>query len=545
MGPGFVIEMVFRLCRLFGGSLQMGRWVRRRIRAGRGAVVGLLLVAACVPVWQGVEVDSVDTAGGAVVRDFSTPARAYLSDGSIVVLPEGGRVGSGVLMAEGQRFDLTLSDTTDFHSVTTDSVIGLEVFRTDQLMEGVTVLATLASIGAGALAAAGLSVAIFGSCPTVYAEVGGETTLQMEAFSYSIAPLFESRDVAGLDILPDSSGVLRLEVRNEALETHYINHVELLEVTHGADETAVPDPNGRPMVVGQRRPPLMAHDRAGRDVLSALRTKDGDAHRSSPRRLAAANLEDLTDRVDVVVPTPGHEESVALVLDLKNTLMNSVLFYDIMLARSGPAALDWLGSDLDRIGSALEMGSWYQERMGLRVLVWEDEGWREVDHVGDVGPIAWKELAVEIPTTGSETRVRLEFVTDSWFIDRVQVASNPRRPSIRRIPVSRVLAHDGTPLEADRRALEEPDDSYFTTLPANHFQLEFDVGSPVEEVEPTYLLAAQGYYVEWIRGTWLDEANTRAAFDPDDRAVLEALHRWNEVMDEFERDFHASRISTR
>ena len=54
----------------------------------------------------------------------------------------------------------------------------------------------------------------------------GEPALQAELFSNSIAPLFEMRD---RDVLPDAAlradGSLRLEIRNEALETHYIDHL--------------------------------------------------------------------------------------------------------------------------------------------------------------------------------------------------------------------------------------------------------------------------------------------------------------------------------
>jgi hypothetical protein len=43
--------------------------------------------------------------------------------------------------------------------------------------------------------------------------------LHAEAFSYSIAPLLEARDVDRLATQPDADGHLRIEVRNEALET--------------------------------------------------------------------------------------------------------------------------------------------------------------------------------------------------------------------------------------------------------------------------------------------------------------------------------------
>jgi hypothetical protein len=55
---------------------------------------------------------------------------------------------------------------------------------------------------------------------------------EAELFSNSIAPLFEARDVDRLQAQPDANGMLRLDVRNEAMETHYINHLQLFEVQH-------------------------------------------------------------------------------------------------------------------------------------------------------------------------------------------------------------------------------------------------------------------------------------------------------------------------
>ncbi|CAN5837116.1 hypothetical protein BH23GEM6_BH23GEM6_24230 [soil metagenome] len=112
--------------------------------------------------------------------------------------------------------------------------------------------------------------AIFGSCPTFYSGGEAEWTLEAEGFSYSIAPLFESRDVDRLSVLPDAAGRLQLEVRNEAMETHHINHLELLEIRHDADETVMPDPRTAPLAVRGLTPARRAVDRAGRDVLARL-----------------------------------------------------------------------------------------------------------------------------------------------------------------------------------------------------------------------------------------------------------------------------------
>jgi hypothetical protein len=120
------------------------------------------------------------------------------------------------------------------------------------------------------LGVAALAVAIFGSCPTVYADSGGTALLQAEGFSYSIAPIFESRDVDRLRLVQAADGSVRLEIRNEALETHYLNHLELLEVMHGSAETALVDELNRLVVVTDQHSLTRTIDRRGQDVSGRL-----------------------------------------------------------------------------------------------------------------------------------------------------------------------------------------------------------------------------------------------------------------------------------
>ncbi len=508
------------------------------------AALGVGLSGCIIPVHREIHVFSADPRADALF--FQTPVRAYLHDGSIVVLPAGGRVESGVLRAEGWRHSLSLQDSIPFQQVSTDSVLAMEVFDHRQINQGSTAAVMVATGILGTIGTVALFKAIFGSCPTIYAEVDGEPVLQMEAFSYSIAPLFEARDVEALGVRPTAEGRLRLELRNEALETHYINHLEVLDVRHAPGRYARPDPSGRPLTMEGAAPPLAAMDRDGRDVLPELMERDSAWARTTRDRLAAASLEDLTDHMDLVLPVPEGAREVALGLRIRNTLLNTVLFYDMMLAEAGPAALDWLASDLDRIGTALEVGRWYQGRMGLRVLVEDGGRFREVVHLSDAGPIGWKEVAVPIPTRGSrELRVRLEFVADSWFIDHAWVAAGIERPSVRRVPVTRVIDADGEEDHAAVVALSAPDDDYMVTLPTQRFHLEFDLADTGPDEDRTLLLAAQGYYVEWIRGNWLEGKEDRVPFRPSDAALLAAMRSWEAEMDEFERDFAATRIPVR
>src|SRR5437899_2523364 len=78
----------------------------------------------------------------------------------------------------------------------------------------------------------------------------------------------------------DGAGRIRLEVRNEALVTEYVNRLELLEVRHAADETALPDPDGAALAVRDLVPATAIADAMGRDLHLLLARPDGAAFRT-------------------------------------------------------------------------------------------------------------------------------------------------------------------------------------------------------------------------------------------------------------------------
>ena len=112
---------------------------------------------------------------------------------------------------------------------------------------GVASAGSTVAIAAGSLL---LAVALFGSCPTVYSLEPDGTRLEAELFSYSIAPAFQARDIDRLGITSLTDGRISLEIRNEMLETHYIDQLEVLEIVHAKGQKAYPDENGRPIVAG-------------------------------------------------------------------------------------------------------------------------------------------------------------------------------------------------------------------------------------------------------------------------------------------------------
>ena len=503
------------------------------------AALAALLLSGCVYLFRTVDVEPIDPDLPPV--EVTTPVKAHLLDGTIALFPEGARFTGDAVTGLGTRYTLLLDSSFQVDRIALDEVAALETYD-GRLLEGPSLGVSLLATGVTVAATPFLLVAIFGSCPTIYSQKGTEPLLEAESFSNSIVPLFEMRDVDRLHARPDASGRLELDVRNEALETHYINHLELVEVTHAPGAFAVPAERGSALVLSDFTPVSSLTDRAGRDVAGVLSAADGEAYRTSDRVLDGVRAGDLTDHIDLAFPAPA-ADTVAVRLRLRNSLLNTVLFYDFMLKAQGARALEWMSQELSTVQAAVTMGDFYVQHMGLRVQVREGGVYREVGRVREVGPIAWSDVAVPVPVPpGDSLHVRLSFVADAWRIDHVAVAADVRRAPIRRLPLDRVLGADR---EADPEMLQKlgrPDEDYLITGPGHRFWVQFETDPPPTGRERTYFVAAQGYYTEWVRGDWVRETERPEPFEASAETLLQALHRWKEVKPEFEARFETTKI---
>lgn len=509
-------------------------------------LVAMTLVAGCV-ISRTTHVDAVKLQRADSVR-VQSPVRAHLLDGSSVVFRYGMTVIRDTLVGDGTHFDAVLSKETPRARVPLDSVVGAETLRSTTNAGRTLMYSAMATMGT-VVGLVGLACAAdpkcFGSCPTFYSDSGDTVSLEAEGFSYSISSLLEARDVDRLRAQPDSTGVLRLQVWNEALETHYINHLGLIETTHRADEFVVPDPQTRPVAVSRWLRGGRMTDRAGRDVSGVLAAGDGRLFSSDSIALREAGdpTGEFQDWIDVVVPRPA-TDSVAVVLRLRNSLLNTILFYDYMLANPGPRSLDWMAQDLERLAPIAELGQWYARRFGLRAEVLVDGEWRAVSRMADQGPIAWRDVAFIFPVpAGDSVRMRLSFLVDEWRIDELRVAGQVRRPETRTIPLARVADAHGLPVPDAQKLMADADEDYLQTMPRDRFTASFDVGRSTSA--RTFMLVSQGYYTEWVRGQWMKSSVAAVPFSPGDSTLRRVVQSWVAQKDSMEQQFYRSRIPVR
>jgi hypothetical protein len=523
--------------------------------AGLAVLPAAFLLASCIHTfWKTVAVRVTAPDTGTVA--IHTPLKVHLANGRTAVFRQGASIDRTAISGAGVSYGLTEApDATVVARVPLDSVVGVETFE-GKMLTGPTVAVSLAATAVTAAATVLLLKALFGSCPTVYADTGTGPVLEAEGFSYSIAPLLEQRDMDPLVARPDADGIIRLELRNEALETHYINNIELTAVRHARGTRVMPDQSNHPVIVSEIRPVDAARDRAGRDLRPTLAAADGALFSSDSGTIDAARAGDLDDWIDLDARDLPPGDSVAVVLRLRNSLLSTVLLYDGML--SGRDAPEWLDAKLSHIATAVDLSTWYTRTMGLRASIdgvpsAPSTSWNA--RLGDVGPLAFRDVALVLPRPKRDARavnIRLRFVTDDWRIDYAAIGAKIERPSTKTIALHRAMvtrAGDGAAVDdtAAVAALREPDGRYLQTTPGQRMTLEFDAGKQPARTDSatTYLITWQGWYREWIRGQWLAEPKRSAAWTPGDSAVVVALKRWRADQPQMEHAFYSSRVPVR
>jgi hypothetical protein len=509
---------------------------RRRV-IGLSVLVGALLIGCVISTTTSAFRFEIPQG----VTHVETAFRAHLRDGAVVAYSRGASIGDGKIDGTGTRFDVTRTKQSPAPVVPLDSVVGLEVFER-HVNPIRTAIYLPISMAVSAIATVAVLVAIFGSCPTIYADSAGTAVLQAESFSYSVAPLLAKRDVDRLDVTPDSSGVIRLDVRNEALETHYIDQLELLEVRHRADELVVPAPRGTPVAVRNQVAPASARDRTGRDVRRLIASADETVFSTVDSVLiAAAAGGPNEDFLELTAPRMPGRDSLAVLLRARSSLLSTEVLYDYMLGRPGPRALDWMASDLSRITTVARLATWYTDHFGLRVSVWDGTRWQPVVRLMDFGPVAWRRVAAMVPALGRDSvRIRLSFIADEFRIDQATVSWEVRRTDPRTVAVSRITVPDSGEVKGAAVALRGAGDRPVVTYPGQRFFADFDVGRSASP--RTFFVAASGYYTEWVRPKWIERRTTSEAFSPGGTTIQDVLRSWLANKDSLERRFFSARV---
>ncbi|NNK90739.1 MAG: hypothetical protein HKO89_09045 [Saprospiraceae bacterium] len=363
-----------------------------------------------------------------LLYETGLPVHAHLDDGSVVIFENGfylvETTDSTFMNSNFRgaiRYSLDRQQKDTIFTLDYSKVAYVDVV--EKRLDG---LAFLLSLPGALITSAITAVAIFGSCPTVYSMDGNIEHLEAECFSYSINPRFEMQDVDKLEFPDFKDGILKLELRNEALETHYINTFKVLTVDHEPGHKILPKESGSMIEwkkelieIGPLFNDYSVRDKLNNDISQLTAFEDEQYFSSSDKAVEEAVFDEETnDWIIMDLNLPEHQTELFLGFKLRSTLLNTVLLYDLLLDAQNLGAIDWTGTTSQGMWYAYNFAKWYHKNFGLHIEVLKNGEFVEVTQLGDSGPIVWSKLGVKIPLfEGGQTSVRFKFITDNWHID--------------------------------------------------------------------------------------------------------------------------------
>lgn len=527
--------------------------------------------------------DSLARVPGTDARNFKARTKLFTSDGSIYMFPEGFLTQEDSLFGRGTRYRFGSEQGYSAHfAISRDSIRAMTYYEPRHTFGEIT-----GSVGLGIFAPLLTYSAVacfmcpkccFGSCPTIYVgdagnpvmhaphdrpaggaehrgssagtnPAGGTTPvggIVAECFSYCVSPFVQRPDVDLLARDVETSAPFHLRVTNEAMESHFINRFELLSVTHPVASEVYPTEDGQIYVLRGLRPVERARSDDGEDITDVLGHSDEAVYRSGVRRFDELTAQGRRDAMTFELSTTDLSDSVTIVLRARNTLLTTALFYDVVLGPRGYNALEWTARMAEDEQYARLFYALYDEYGGVQVSVERDGRFEPVTRFGDIGPIAWKDFALRLPVTGTTTRVRFTFFPDNIMIDRVAWARetlDARTFAVRTVTPDLVEDFDGMSRPELVDSVARQDDSYLHVTPGDSYHFRYPL-SDSDGKTTSVLLLSQGYYYEWLRGSWVQEEASQPPLNIfNTTAIIDLLReRWLNHSRMLEEEFFRNRV---
>ena len=482
--------------------------------------------------------------------NIQTPTRAYLLDGSIVIFEEGLKVNGDTVQGLGKRYWINQSELNiSYKIIPIDSIGAMTVFR-DVTPES----RNIANVSTTIFGAVLVPISIycvscpkccFGSCPTVYTSDDTAYNFETELFSYSISSLMEDKDLDVLIKKIPENGEYIIRITNEALETHYINQFSLIVVKHPKVTKVYPTPEGNIVSIKNPIPPDEAYNSENKVITDKIRIADDVYYRSDTALVNKLKEGHLFDWIDIKTKAPQNVQSAKMLIRYRNTLLSTLLFYDVVLGSQGIKALEWNERMNNDLIYATQFKAIYKAFSGISINSFNGEKWIKNSMLYDAGPLNWKYCVQDVPVGNGEINIRLKFVPDNFMIDYIafDFEQNNTHLQYEEIFPDEISDNDGKPRNEVLELIQNDDEKYLITNPGESYRLYFNIEKS-NDSEQTVFINSKGYYTEWIRGSWLKNNNSDYIFNLHDvKGTLVYLAQgWLENRNMLEAEFFKTRI---
>lgn len=494
----------------------------------------------------------IDNAGNNF--EISTASKCHVIDGSVIVYTNGFKVDRNVIRGVGDRYFFTGNEeVTEVLNFPLDSIVAITIYDdyTDaRIIANGSLYIWSAAVTGTTIYCISCPKCCFGSCPTIYTFSNGIPSLETELFSSSISKMLEDDDLDKLkEKIPDN-GIYKIKITNEALETHYIDKFNLTVAEHPLGTMVYLNIDKGLTVIQNTGPALSAVNSDQDNIMKEINSEDTLSYRSGMKMVNELKNGPKYDWINITSPVPENAGKAKVLVRYKNTLLSTILFYDVVLGSQGIRAVQWTDKMNNDPLYAADFKMIYDNFSGMEFEIFENGKWISAGKFPDAGPICWKDVAAEVSVSGlKELKFRLKFIPDNFMIDYIGIEyesieeNNLRTESI--VP-NEVINNSNDSASNTISLLETSDKNYLITNPGDSYDLIYKIPKK-NDVEQTVFISSRGFYNEWIRGSWIKNDTATRRFDlySINRNLRLLAQSWEESKSLIEGEFFNTRIAVK
>ncbi len=324
------------------------------------------------------------------------------------------------------------------------------------------------------------------SCPFVYVNNGEEYAFAGEIYSGAIFKSLERDDYL---LLPrTSTEAIDINVANMLKEVQYVNQLSVMEVSHPQGKTVLPAQDGSVHIINT--PVNLIRAEIGtEDITSVLKKQD-----SIDFSFNTESQEDYFNNVVLTFPREGNTREGHLVLHTKNSLWGDYVFGEFTKL-FGTSYDSWIDKQNKRTEPAMK--NWKEEQgLVMQVYLETKAGWKLVDNLDLVGPLAYRDLVVPIDLsdhTGDEVKIKLTTGFMMWNLDYAGLDFTADEGlKVRHMKPTMATTHEGS----DVLALIQNNDADYLIQKnlGDQVNVLFPKSKKLPGVDYNYILHSRGYY---------------------------------------------------
>ncbi len=475
--------------------------------------------------------------------------KAHLKNGDVYILKDTWEVDTvqKLISGVGSSFDFNRNKTSEgLLSIDLDSVA---IFETNKKLgktepKRIRTLAILAGVDVAVGAICLINPkACFGSCPTFYMNEEDDFHFaDAEGFSNAIAPSMEYFDIDALNNPKVDGSTFSLTMKNEALESHMVKNLKLLAFPRAQGQRVYQSPANDFYRCENIQFLTRAHGPEG-SLSSLLKVQDRQ------ERFSLSDPDNLSSKEEIFL-TFGNitdPENLGLLIDFRQTLMTTYFIY---------SAMGYMGDEVGDIFAKLETSSETKEKLenGIKkelgkieiyVLDESNGSWIYRGGFYETGPIAFNRqiLPLNISAEGSSLKIKVVLNKGLWRIDDFALTNIRKKVEPIEIIPYEVL-NKGLP-DATAKGEINADDHYLISMPGSEYKFNFEL--PLAHQDYELFLYSKGYYLEWMRQSWIKDKNLlklRQMIENPKRYLLLEAESYKEYERTMEQQFWDSKIDT-